>query len=145
MDKFYEVIAKCGHVGRDKYVEQSFYVRASTRKEAASKIKNIGRVKKHHKDRIIDVTMIDYYEYRRGFDRNNKDPYLTCHSVQEQRDHLSEIAYKIKSEPVKQSYAKSESSRKDIFCNNRKLKNPRKYYRNYYNDIDCSSYESMVS
>lgn len=82
--KFYQVSAKCGHVGKGKYIEVDFAVKASSSKEAASIVKVYPRVKKHLKDVISNVSQIDLYDYIELLNENNKDPYLKCTSIQQQ-------------------------------------------------------------
>lgn len=81
---YYEVIAKCGHVGRKHYVPIKFAVVAKDGKEAAKKVRQFPRVKHNHKDAILYVNKIDYERYLEIVEINNNDPYLKCHSKQEQ-------------------------------------------------------------
>ena len=81
---YYEVIAKCGHVGRKHYVPIKFAVVAKDGKEAAKKVRQFPRVKHKHKDAILYVNKIDYERYLEIVEINNNDPYLKCHSKQEQ-------------------------------------------------------------
>ena len=82
--KYYEVIAKCGHVGRKHYVPVKFAVIAKDGKEAAKMVRQFPRVKHNHKDAILNVNKIDYERYLEIVEMNNNDPYLRCHSRQEQ-------------------------------------------------------------
>lgn len=81
---YYEVIAKCGHVGRKHYVPIKFAVIAKDGKEAAKMVRQFPRVKHDHKDAILNVNKIDYERYLEIVEMNNNDPYLKCHSRQEQ-------------------------------------------------------------
>ena len=81
---YYEVIAKCGHVGKKHYVPVKFAVMALDGKEAAKMVRQFPRVKHDHKDAILNVNKIDYERYLDIFEINNNDPYLKCHSRQEQ-------------------------------------------------------------
>ena len=83
--KYYEVKAKCGHVGRNKYILKDFYVCAENGKEAALKVRHSPRVKHNHKDAIRNVTEISYSEYISGLDRCSNDAYFLVHSSSEQR------------------------------------------------------------
>ncbi len=83
--KYYEVIAKCGHVGKKYYVPIKFAVVAKSGKDAAKIARQIPRVKHHHKDAILKVTKIDYETFLELKEINSKDPYLKCSSKQEQR------------------------------------------------------------
>ena len=81
---YYEVIAKCGHVGKKHYVPIKFAVIAKDGKEAAKMVRQFPRVKHDHKDAILNVNKIDYERYLEIVEMNNNDPYLKCHSRQEQ-------------------------------------------------------------
>ena len=81
---YYEVIAKCGHVGRKKYIPVKFAVVAESGKEAAKKVRQFPRVKHNHKDAILDVRCITVDEFLEIKESNANDPYLKCHSRQEQ-------------------------------------------------------------
>ena len=82
--KYYEVIAKCGHVGRKNYIPVKFAVVAESGKEAAKKVRQFPRVKHDHKDAILDVRCITLEEFLEIKEINENDPYLKCHSRQEQ-------------------------------------------------------------
>ena len=81
---YYEVIAKCGHVGKKHYVPIKFAVIAKDGKEAAKMVRQFPRVKHNHKDAILSVNKIDYERYLEIVEMNKNDPYLKCHSRQEQ-------------------------------------------------------------
>ena len=81
----YEVCAKCGHVGRNNYVDKIFAVEASSGKEAAAKVRSFPRVKHDHKDAIRYVESIDATRYAEIVSGNHLDPFFLCHNVQEQR------------------------------------------------------------
>lgn len=80
----YKVIAKCGHVGKGKYIPITFAINANDGKEAARIARNIPRVKHNKKDAIINVIKIDLEEYLSLKEKNANDPYLTCKNKQEQ-------------------------------------------------------------
>jgi len=81
---YYEVVAKCGHVGRRNYIPIKFAVIAEDGKEAAKIARYLPRVKHNHKDAILKVTKIDYERYLEIIENNNNDEYLKCHSKQDQ-------------------------------------------------------------
>ena len=83
-EKYFMVIAKCGHVGKKNYVPIKFAIVAESGKEAARKARELPRVKRDHKDAILDVKCISFEEYLEVKESNDKDPYLKCHSKQEQ-------------------------------------------------------------
>ena len=86
MDKnYYEVIAKCGHVGKKYYIPIKFAVIAKDGKEAAKLARQFPRVKHNHKDAILNVNKIDYERYLEICEMNKNDPYLKCHSRKEQK------------------------------------------------------------
>lgn len=89
---YYEVIAKCGHVGKKHYVPVKFAVIAKDGKEAAKMVRQFPRVKHDHKDAILNVNKIDYERYLEIVKMNNNDSYLKCHSRHEQKliDNLEE-------------------------------------------------------
>lgn len=91
MKKFFEVQAKCGHVGKDRYFRGTFYVIAQSGKEAAAQVRNFPRVKHHHKDAIIGVTEITESQYELGLAEIRNNPYYICTNVQEQRAAMEDI------------------------------------------------------
>ena len=56
MKNYYEVLAKCGHVGKKHYVPVKFAVIAEDGKEAAKMVRYFPRVKHNHKDAILNVS-----------------------------------------------------------------------------------------
>ena len=93
--KYYEVKAKCGHVGKNNYIIKNFYVRADSGKEAARKIRYAPRVKHHAKDAILNVEDIRYEEYIEGIKEKKKDAYFASHSHQEQSIHCGDLMNQI--------------------------------------------------
>ena len=85
LEKYFMVIAKCGHVGRKKYIPIKFAVNANSGKEAARIVRQFPRVKKDHKDAILDVKQVSYIEYLEIIETNHHDPYLKCISKYEQK------------------------------------------------------------
>lgn len=85
MERFYNVKAKCGHVGQNKFIPIEFAVCAESGKEAARITRYFPRVKHHQKDAILDVREITQDEYRFLRHQNGTDPYLHCRNIQEQR------------------------------------------------------------
>ena len=83
-EKYFMVIAKCGHVGKKNYIPVKFAVVAESGKEAAKKVRQFPRVKHDHKDAILDVRCITLEEFLEIREMNENDPYLKCHSKQEQ-------------------------------------------------------------
>ena len=85
MEKYFSVKTKCGHVGKFYCVWIDFAVAAENAKEAAEKVKQYGRVKRHQKSCIESVAEIDFEDFMMLKAKNDADPYLHCKSVQEQR------------------------------------------------------------
>lgn len=85
MNNYFAVVCKCGHVGRNNYILITFPVIAANRKEAARIARNIPRCKHHQKDCIREVTEISYEEFLKIEHENDRDPYLKCGCIQEQR------------------------------------------------------------
>ena len=72
---YFEVLAKCGHVGRKHYVLKRFAIRAESANEAARITRNIPRVKHHHKDAIRSVTAVTPERYAEIVRENSADPF----------------------------------------------------------------------
>ena len=107
---FYEVVTKCGHVGRSYYIPITFGVSAENGKEAAAVARDIGRVKHDHKDAILSVKQIDEDRYWEIIEENNNDPYITCKSKHDQKRILDSIMYRFVKDPhnEKPKYDKAE-------------------------------------
>ena len=109
--KYFEVIAKCGHVGKNKCIFITFACAAENGKEAAAKVRLYKRVKHDHKDAIRDVQEITFEEYMKLRSENDADPYLHCKNPQEQRKipdfdsrvvpNIHEIQMKKKTSPLR--------------------------------------------
>ena len=82
--KYYKVLAKCGHVRRNRYILKWFYLKADSGKEAARIIRFTPRVKHHHKDAIREVVIIDYDEYVNGIKIMTSDMYFNVHNSTDQ-------------------------------------------------------------
>lgn len=84
--KYFKVVAKCGHVGRNNYIPIVFAVMAKTRKEASSLVRLMPRVKHHQKDAILECSEVAYEDFIVIKDSNDKDEYLKCKNIQEQNN-----------------------------------------------------------
>ncbi len=82
---FFEVRAKCGHVGRNKYLLKDFYVQSESAKDAALIVRYTPRVKHHQKDAIIYVKQITREEYIAGKIKHKNDQYFHIHNSSEQK------------------------------------------------------------
>lgn len=105
--KKYAVTAKCGHVGKGKYIPITFAVNANNSKEAAAKVRLYARVKHDHKDAIISVVEISFEEFKNLRDINSKNPYLFSKNVQEQRIYCDDLSFYLMDEESKNDYKKS--------------------------------------
>ena len=85
--KYYKVMAKCGHVGRNYYILKWFYVKACDGKAAAKIVRNKPRVKHDHKYAIQQVVEITVDEYLLGLKIQLEDKYFQCSSKQEQESY----------------------------------------------------------
>ena len=102
--KYYEVVAKCGHVGMKKYIDVSFPVYANNKKDAASFVLTRGKVKKQLKDAITKIREISYDEYLDLIINNPFEEYIRAHSAQEVDFEKYEIKY-IENKYTKKTYA----------------------------------------
>lgn len=110
--KYYEVEAKCGHVGRNNYILKRFYICAINGKEAARIARSLPRVKHHHKDAIRYVKELTFDAYCLGKKETENDAYFKVFNHQDQIRYcdLSELIVKEKDEDnkKKQSHIKKK-------------------------------------
>lgn len=126
----YEVCAKCGHVGRNYYVEKIFAVEAETKKAAAAIVRNMPRVKHHHSDAIRYVEEIDKYRFCEIINMNKADPYFSCHNIQEQRRTCT-LTLLEESDYDEDRRRTREGGQRPAFHGKVKIRNPKKYYNKY--------------
>ena len=114
--KYYLVDAKCGHVGARKYIVKTFPVVASSKSEAAAKIKRCNKVKKHLKDCIINVVEVTLNEFLIQKEMNLIDKYLHSHCK-------SEIIEIINSDLIQENINcnKKYKSRMEFECRKQKV------------------------
>ncbi|MDE7329911.1 MAG: hypothetical protein K2N30_02280 [Clostridia bacterium] len=132
--KYFEVAAKCGHVGRGYYYEGHFFVQAQNAKIAASKVKCQPRVKRNHRDAILWVNEVDEPAYLKGLEDMQNNPYFHCNTKREQNCVLEYILDGIKPETERQltyrekrgGYYKDKKY-KDKPSRKRWIRNPYKY------------------
>lgn len=84
MYKYFNVLAKCGHVGKTNCVWVNFAVAADDAKAAAERCRYFKRVKHDHKNAIGEVRQISFEQFMLLRAENDNDPYLQCKNVQEQ-------------------------------------------------------------
>lgn len=82
---FYEVKARCGHVGRGRYIVKSFYLCAESAKEAAAIARSEPRVKHDWKYAIEEVRSIGLMDYAAGIVRMDFDPYFQIKNSSDQK------------------------------------------------------------
>lgn len=132
--KYFMVIAKCGHVGKNNYYKGNLFIKAESRKEAARIAREVPRVKHDRKDAILDVLEIDLETFENGRSKNHEIHYFTSVNRQEQNRYLHEIEDSIymeesMMEEASKNYKKKHSLRKiynadptyDIYKRNKKL------------------------
>jgi hypothetical protein len=130
---FFEVTAKCGHVGRRRYYRGLFYVRAENGREAAAFVRMSPRVKHDRKDAIIAVAKVDYAVFKKGYAAHRQNPYFGCHSKQEMNLILAKIVEDIHNEADIDNGEIYESSDRQAKRNAilRYYRKMDKYYDNY--------------
>lgn len=82
---FYKVTAKCGHVGRNNYIEKDFFVKADSGRDAALIVRYKPRVKHDRKDAILSVIQITLEEFVIGREKMKNDLYFRIRNSREQR------------------------------------------------------------
>ncbi len=98
--RYYAVETKCGHVRRSNFIRITYAVKACSKSEAASIARFIPRVKHDKKDAIFSVKEVSYEEYIEINKNNNKDPYLSVHSRQDQNYYCSDLVDRIEQEDI---------------------------------------------
>lgn len=96
--KYFEVIAKGGHVGRDKYYECHFPVCAPNKEIASLYSKNLPRIKKDHKDAILEIIEVTKEEFLSICQKFDINPYFHCNSKHEQNENFKEIRKNLQEE-----------------------------------------------
>lgn len=110
--EYYKVLAKCGHVGRNRYILKWFYRKANSGEEAARIIRNTPRVKHHHKDAIREVVRIDYDEYINGVKIMASDMYFNVHNSTDQKLYNCIKQEDVYPEVEKKKYKKNRNGRR---------------------------------
>lgn len=142
MKRYFEVVAKCGHVGRDSYFEGHFFQAASNASDAARIVKTMPRVKRDHSDVILWVNEVEYKEYADGLKAMANNPYFHCRSRREQNKVMKQIADSIMPETERQRIYRERHGhaeyREKTKPDRNGLRNPYKYakYNNMYYDRD---------
>ena len=121
--RYYEVTAKCGHVGRGYYIPIGFAVRAETASEAAAATRTMPRVKHDHKDAILSVREVDVFEYDDLQEVNRYDPYLQCRSRREQMMEYDAIYNRLVEERRSSTWSEKELSEKAVYDGKKRIRN----------------------
>ena len=127
--RYYEVTAKCGHVGKGFYIPITFPVRAHSAAEAASVTREFPRVKHDHKDAILFVREVDADEYDDQRTVNNYDPYLMCRNRQDQLREYDAIYNRLEEETRSECCWERELPEKAVFSGKKRIRNVRQYAR----------------
>lgn len=131
--KYYSVVCKCGHTGsRMNYIPINFPICANNGKEAAAIGRNMPRCKHHHKDCILSVTEISYDEYKKLMVKNNEDPYLQCHSIQEQKQFDLFDRFVFDPHYDSDDEFELEEQKQKTFYGKILIKKPKRFIKNYY-------------
>ena len=134
LNHIYDVEAKCGHVGINRYVVKHFVVFAKDGKEAASIGRFIPRVKHDHKDAIRSVKEIDVEEGYKIRVNNDNDNYLLCSNIREQNIMCLDLDYH---DEIRESCYKTKDKDRIVYNNKRKEKDGIKQIINYKKMYDA--------
>lgn len=135
LQRYYEVLTKCGHVGKGKYIDVLLYVRAENGSEAAQIAKSLPRVKRDLTNAISSVRQITATEYAIGRETNRTSPYLNAKNIQQQRMNCKDLMIN------ELGWYKSTEARKKPRSEKKmplKLKDPLKYQR-YYGCLEATT------
>lgn len=111
MAKYFEVVAKCGHVGRNYYYEGHFFVVSASAGKAAKYVKTFPRVKKNHEDAILSIREITHREYKVGYEHFCSEAYFMCKNKQQQKMMWENICPMVREETQSQNdYRKRKRS-----------------------------------
>ena len=133
----YEVEAKFGHVGKNRYVIKTVPVIAPSGVEATAAVRNMPRVKHHHPDAIRQVRVVDAPRYWELVQIHKADPYFHCQSIQEQRALCTELEFFQEQRPERLDRKKHDTGDRDFYVGKQLIRLPRRYMNKYY---DCEDY-----
>lgn len=102
---YYFVIAKCGHVGKGKYIDVIFPIMAEMKKEASQMVLLKPKVKKQLSNAISFVFEVSKEKFDEQMNINKKDIYIHSHCKKEIKEILN--SDKIQSLPKKKQYENS--------------------------------------
>ncbi len=89
--KYFLVKAKCGHVGRGKYIEVDFPICAETMHDASQSCLQRPKVKRHLKNAISSVREVSFDDYQEERQAFNVNSYVRAHTKKETRVWLDEV------------------------------------------------------
>ena len=140
--KMFEVVCKCGHVGKSHYVIIRFPVMAKSKKDAARIARGIPRVKHDYQDAILNVFEVDKERYFDLVETNNNDPYLHCTCIQDQN--TIDLSDRLMDEE-RSDYRipRKEENKKTVYCNKQKIRNQKKYMTRYYDIEKFDNYNAV--
>ena len=98
--KYYGVLCKMGHAGKNSFIPTILAVKAKDAKAAAQIARFVGRVKHDRKDAIIFTHEITKKEYAIISDINDNDPFMQVHDMVTQKQIDKTIAHRVMKEPT---------------------------------------------
>lgn len=128
---YFEVLAKCGHVGKKNYVIKRFAVLAESAKEAAYIVRYLPRVKHDHNDAIIDVREIDAERRNEILNINRQDPYFRCKNIQDQRKLCPDMEVFKEEKKDRTVSSKEETNSKTMYYCKMQLRDSKRYLTRY--------------
>lgn len=127
----YEVIVKCGHVGKRNYILKTVPVCAEDKAQAAAKARMMPRVKHDHPDAIRQVRVVDAPRFAELVAVHRADPYFQCHCIQEQRALCHDLELLPEKRSDRSFAGKNEPSKKALYAGKVSIRNPKRYQRFY--------------
>ena len=100
---YYVVQAKCGHVGKGKYIPLDFPIQAKDEERAVLITQNRPGVKHHSPNDILSIRKINYVEFLLYKEIFHKDPYWKWKT-----GYSDELTFRIKEEFPRRSNYKQE-------------------------------------
>ncbi len=101
---YYLVIAKCGQVGKGRYVEVEFPIYAEDKKSAAQMVLKRAKVKKQFKNAITNVYEISYDEHLAKTNEFNDNTFVRAHTKREITEYIESAEHPIS---LKRHYKKT--------------------------------------
>lgn len=108
---YFRVEAKCGHVGRNKFILKNFFIKSENKKSAAQTVINFPRVKHNHKDVIRVVENISKGMYIEGITETSNDMYFNVTNSTDQKRYCLFGENEIKDETINKKYRKKRHKR----------------------------------